>query len=181
MTELIEIGKIWASHNLRGTVKVISALEDISFLVGEKVVVKKYKSEEVVLTVKFLKQTAPDKWILDFENINTRDGADSLRNGIIKIHKELLPASEEKKSDSYLHMKAVNHETLEDLGIVTDFFAAPTYTILVVENETHEILIPCIDRFLKKVDMENNTLYVEILEGMIEEKDKKRKRKKDEI
>lgn len=179
---MIEVGKIWASHNLRGTVKVISTLDDISFLIGEKVVVKKYKSDEIVLTVRFLKQTAPDKWIMDFENISTRDGADSLRNGIIKVRKELAPGTEEERPDNYLHMEAIDDETDEKLGVVADFFAAPTYTILVIEDENHEIMVPAIDHFIRKVDREKNTLRVTILEGMIEEKNrKKRQRKEHEI
>jgi 16S rRNA processing protein RimM len=173
--ELIDIGKIWASHNLRGTVKVVTTLEDIYFLIGEKVIIKKYKSNEIVLTVKFIKQTAPSKWIIDFELITDRDTADSLRNGIIRIKKDLIPEKKSEKIVNYLNMKAVNTETNEDLGIVTDFFTTPTYNILVIENDVHEILVPNINKFLKKIDEENNIIYVELLDGMIDLKNKKKK------
>ncbi|MDR3258544.1 MAG: ribosome maturation factor RimM [Fusobacteriaceae bacterium] len=172
--ELIDIGKIWASHNLRGTVKIMTTLEDIYFLIGEKVIVKKYKGNEIVLTVKFIKQTAPNKWIVDFEHITDRDAADSLRNGIIRITKDLIPEKKSEKITNYLGMKAINIETDAALGTVTDFFTTPTYNILVVEDNIHEILIPNISKFLKKIDVEKNSIYVELLDGMIELKKKKR-------
>ena len=49
---MIVAGKVLGSHNLKGEVKVISDLENIEILVGNKVILELADSQQKLLTVK---------------------------------------------------------------------------------------------------------------------------------
>ena len=49
---MIVAGKVLGSHNLKGEVKVISDLDNIEVLVGNKVILELADSQQKLLTVK---------------------------------------------------------------------------------------------------------------------------------
>ena len=54
--ELLIAGKVLGSHNLKGEVKVISDLENIEVLVGNKVILELADSQQKLLTIKKIRK-----------------------------------------------------------------------------------------------------------------------------
>jgi 16S rRNA processing protein RimM len=55
------------------------------------------------------------------------------------------------------------------IGIVTDIMEMPKNDILVVMSDTKKkFLIPYIEPFIKNIDIKNNKIIIESIEGMIE-------------
>jgi 16S rRNA processing protein RimM len=56
----------------------------------------------------------------------------------------------------------------ESIGVVSEALSYPASTILKVKlNQGNEIMIPYVDRFVKKVDLETMSIYCELIEGFL--------------
>lgn len=53
------------------------------------------------------------------------------------------------------------------IGIVIDVLNTMAHEVLIINNETKEIMIPNIDVFVKKIDRENMKIEVKTIEGML--------------
>ena len=54
------------------------------------------------------------------------------------------------------------------VGVLKDYFETAAQTVYqVITDDGKEVLIPAIDEFVKKVDIENNTMTVRLIKGMI--------------
>ena len=72
-----------------------------------------------------------------------------------------------------MDMEVVDMKNNETIGRVTDIFETAAHDILVVEDEKSEAMIPDIDEFVKKIDFDKRTIFVELIDGMREMKGKK--------
>ena len=73
--ELISVGKISGTHHLMGTVKVSSNFDDLSIIIGSKVIIKNVNGMSRIVTVTSIKKLSPKRLAFDFEEIpNKTDG-----------------------------------------------------------------------------------------------------------
>ena len=166
--ELVNIGTVTGTHHLNGAVKVTSIFQDTDVIISEKVLLEK-NNEKKLCTVKSIKRINNKKLIVEFSEINNINDAKNLNGYQIKIRRDLLP--EKTEDDFYyndlLGMKVFEKE--EHLGDVLDTLETAAHDILVVvNNESREILIPIIDNFVKKIDFQTGKIEVELIEGMKE-------------
>ena len=63
--KLLIAGKVLGSHNLKGEVKVISDLDNIEVLVGNKVILELAASQQKLLTIKKIEHLVANKWIFN--------------------------------------------------------------------------------------------------------------------
>lgn len=172
--ELLTIGKISGSHHLKGAVKVLSNVDNLNIVLNNKVVVEIDKNNQQILTVKNVSQLVGNRWVIEFEEITNKTSANSLKNGFIKIRREILGlADDEYLLNDLLGMVAIEVNSNEKLGEIIDIFETPAHDILVVSSEKEEIMIPDIDEFVKKIDFEKREIFVQLIDGMREEKGKK--------
>ena len=125
------------------------------------------KEEKKVYTIKSIKRINTKKILIEFlESVNI-DTAKSLNGFQIKIRRDLLP---EKNGDDFYFNDLLGLKVTENgvyLGSVLDVMETAAHDILVVMTEDEqEILIPIVDKFVKKIDFENNNIVVELIEGM---------------
>ena len=159
--ELLTIGKISGTHHLKGAVKVVSNIENIEMLLNNRIVVELGENNQRILTVKF-------------EEITNKTEAGNLKNGFIKVRRELLGIGEDEYLlNDLLDMKAIDIDTDEELGTIVDIFETAAHDILVIESSKCEVMVPDIDEFVKKIDFDKRVIYVHLIEGMKEEKGKK--------
>ena len=69
---MIVAGKVLGSHHLKGEVKVISDLQNIEMLVGNKVILELEDKQQKLLTVKKIAPLVANKWIFTFEEIKNK-------------------------------------------------------------------------------------------------------------
>lgn len=172
--ELLTIGKISGTHHLKGAVKVVSNIDNIEILLGNRIVIEMGENNQKIVTVKAASHLVGNKCVLEFEEITNKTDAGLLKNGMIKVRRELLGVGEDEYLlNDLLNMKAVDIDTDEELGNVVDIFETAAHDILVIESNRCEIMVPDIDEFVKKIDFEKRIIYVHLIEGMKEEKGKK--------
>lgn len=172
--ELLTIGKISGSHHLKGAVKVLSNIDNLNIILNNKVAIEIDKNNPQILTVKNVSQLVGNRWVVEFEEITNKTIANSLKNGFIKIRRELLGlADDEYLLNDLLGMIAIDIDNGEKLGEIVDIFETPAHDILVIDSKNEEIMVPDVDEFIKKIDFEKRKIFVQLIAGMKEEKGKK--------
>lgn len=100
------------------------------------------------------------------EGIDSRTEAESLRGDTVMTDQ---PVTDEDESESLTGYE-VFREDESMIGVVSDVLETPAYSILVVQSQEKQILIPWIDQFVtghdhdKKSIMTKNTFDLESLE-----------------
>ncbi len=98
--ELFTVGKISGTHHLKGAVKIIANVSDAEILVGNKVIID-IQGEQKILTITSVSPLVGNKWTVEFQEITNKTDAGKLKNGLIKVRRDILGIAE----DEYLLKK----------------------------------------------------------------------------
>ncbi len=164
MKEKIAIGKIVNTRGLKGELKILPMVDDLS-LFGEISYVLIQDKEYDIEGVKFFKNTA----ILKLAGVDSIEAAESYRNRQIFLWEEDLPEPEE----GMFYVKdllGLSVETLEGehLGTVIDVFKTGSNDVYTVKQESgKEIYLPAIKDVVKEISPEKGFIKVVLLEGLI--------------
>lgn len=168
--KLLIAGKIAGTHHLLGAVKVISELEGLSKLLGTKCMLQLENGEELLMSPKKIEHLTGNYWIFEFEEIKNRTDAMKLRNALIQVRRDLLGLEEEVFYSDYIGLLAKEVGTGEVLGKIQEVFETAAHPIFIIHSEKYETMVPDLPVFVKQVDFEKREIWVELLEGMKEEK-----------
>ncbi len=167
MQEYFEIGQIVNTSGLKGVVKVNPFTDDISkFEDLKKVFVEKNKqlTEYEIEEVRYSKNQV----LIKFKEINSIEDAEKLKNSYIKILRK-----DEKKlpEDTYYIVDLIGIEVfLENntyIGTIIDVFQTGSNDVYIIKREEKsDLLIPAIKDVVKKVDIENKKMIVNLIEGL---------------
>lgn len=172
--ELLIVGKILGSHHLKGEVKIISDIENITMLVGNKVVVELENSQQKLLTIKKIAPFVANKWIFSFEEIKNKQDTIEIRNANIKVRRDIVGIGEDEYLVSdMIGFKVYDVKNDEYLGEIVEIMDTTAHDIYVIESEDFETMIPDVDVFIKNIDFKNRKMLVDTIEGMKEPKVKK--------
>lgn len=171
---MIVAGKVLGSHNLKGEVKVISDLDNIEVLVGNKVILELADSQQKLLTVKKTEHLVANKWIFSFEEIKNKQDTIEIRNANIKVRRDIVGIGEnEYLVSDMIGFKVYDVKGDEYLGEITEIMDTTAHDIYIIESEEFETMIPDVDVFIKNINFENRKMLVDTIEGMKEPKVKK--------
>ena len=165
--EYIEIGQIVNTNGLKGVVKVnpftddISKFEDLKFVyIQLKNELKKVKIEQV--------RYNKNQILLKLEGIDSIEEAEKYRNFYLKTEKE---SQEDLGEDTYYIVDLIGLDVYSDkneyLGKIEDVFPTGSNDVYVVkDNLGKQILIPAIADVVKKVDLENKKMTINLIPGL---------------
>lgn len=162
-----QLGQVIKSHGLKGEVSIAldvdfpeeyQELESVFLLINEKL---------VPFFIEYI-QINGNKAIVKFEDIDAiEDTADILKTSLF-LPLDFLP---ELTDGGYYFHQLVGCEvfqTNKPLGIVKEVIDLSSNELLVVIVNQHEVLIPIQDEILKKVDVKNKRIDVELPDGLLE-------------
>jgi 16S rRNA processing protein RimM len=109
-----------------------------------------------------------DRFMVTFEDITSREGAESLRGALYVSAEEVRDLEDDEYWLHDLIGATVEGITGEPVGEVTDVIAAPAQDLLVVETPRGERLIPLVKEIVPTVDIENKKVVVDPPEGLLE-------------
>jgi 16S rRNA processing protein RimM len=160
---LVVIGQVAGPFGVKGEIKIRSfaespdAFERSSILVFDE-------SPFKVLRVRMHKGAA----LVIAEGIETRDDAAKLAGKLVKTDVENLPPKEE---DEYYWYELIGMKvctvTGTELGHITQITATGANDVLHVEGPVGEVLLPMIEDVVVSVDLAENIMIVDPLEGLI--------------
>lgn len=167
MLEYLSIGQIINTHGFRGEVKVYPLTDDISRFEKLKEVyleendgLMKYKVE----SVKLLSSTVAVK----LKGIDSEEAADKLRGFYVKVDRK---SAVKLPKDTYFICDLIDLEVYDEkgllIGTVKDVLQTGSNDVYVVQSSGKDILIPALKDIVKKIDLENKKILVEMPEGLI--------------
>lgn len=108
---------------------------------------------------------------LKFSHINNKNDAYKLKNAKVMIAKEDLKQLRQYQPDlpkDFTGYKIITTKN-KSYGNVREILITKAHPILVVEDEVkNEILIPYVDKFIKKIDDKNRVILLETIPGLID-------------
>jgi 16S rRNA processing protein RimM len=165
MAKKITIGKIVSAFGIGGQVKVYNysgfddRYENLDRIITDR---GDFDIEEV--------KHQQNMIILKLSGVNDRNGAEALRGSMVYMTEDDL--IELPEDEFYLRdiigMDVVDAENGEKIGVLKDVLTERPQDVYVVKlDRGGETLIPAVQQFIKKIDMEAGTIWVTLIEGMI--------------
>ena len=167
--DFIEIGYITKAHGIRGEVKAVLDVHDVSEYVGRKTLwIAKAPGKPEPIEVK--KIHPQDKHsIMAFKDIHTRNEAEALKGYTLLIPEKDLPPLEAGQFYYYEILGfTVHDEQHGELGEVADIIEGGLQDLIVMRYQNKEVLIPAVDEVLLGIDREKKQVNTKLPEGLLE-------------
>ena len=169
MIDYLKVGKIVNTHALQGEVRIISNsdFKDERFKVGSKLFID-HQNEYIPVTVKN-HRVNKNFDLIKFVDLNHINDVEKYKGCDILVDASQL--SELESGEFYFHEIigcTVHTEDGQKLGIIDDILQTGANDVWIIKREGEkDVLIPYIEDVVKRVDIENKTVYIELLEGLI--------------
>ena len=155
--QFVKAGEIVTTHGVKGEVKVLPWLdspEDLCDFDRCRIDGKEYEMQQVRV-----QKTCN---LVKLSGIDTMEAAQAMRGKTVELYREdiddeVIFAAELSGMDVFCKG--------ELLGKITDVLDYPGNKVYVVRGE-HEYMIPAVRAFVLNTDMENETMEVNLIEGM---------------
>lgn len=167
MVEYFEIGLISNTHGLRGEMKVRPYTENAKrYEELKKILIAKNgtKQEYEIEKVRYQK----DVILLKVKGIDTIEEAEKLKNCTIMIPRE---EGKSLSNDEYFIADLIGCSVYDKdfLGVIDDVFTTGGSDVYVIKREKEkDLLLPAITSVIKKVDVANKRVEVEIPRGLLD-------------
>jgi 16S rRNA processing protein RimM len=164
--EYLYLGKIVNTHGIKGELRILSDFKykDLVFIRDFKIYIGDNKEEKIIDSYRPHKNYD----MVIFKDIFNIDDVLKYKGKSAYINKDDLKLD----NNMYLDTDLMGIKVYDDdkyIGIVTDIMEMPKNDILVVMSDTKKkFLIPYIEPFIKNIDIKNNKIIIESIEGMIE-------------
>ncbi|MBE6992285.1 MAG: 16S rRNA processing protein RimM [Ruminococcaceae bacterium] len=160
--QFLEAGQIVNTHGIRGEVRIQPWCDSADFLLD---IDKFYLDGKAV---KFTgKRVHKTMLIAKPEGVDNANDAALLKGKVLYFDRDDAQLEAGLVFiDDLIGLEAVNVETGEVFGKVTNVLKLPASDVYVIKGEG-EYMIPAVDEFLKKTDLNENKIYFKLIEGMI--------------
>lgn len=160
MKQFLEAGTIVNTHGIRGEVRLLAATDSPDFLLQLKTVYMdgapwKVKASRVHKS--FL--------LMELEGVEDINAAMKLKGKKVQFDREDVKLEPGAYFLDDLVGLAVQTETEEALGVISQVLRNPTHDVLVVQGE-REILIPDVPAFVLNKNWSDGIITVRLIEGM---------------
>ena len=169
MEDLLQVGIITSTHGVRGEVKVYPTTDDPRRFRRLKEVVLDTGKEKLNLEiegVKFFKQFV----ILKFKGLDNINDIEKYRQKILYVtRKNAVRLQKDEYFIADLIGLTVQDENGKELGKVKDVIETGANDVYEVEMaDGRSLLLPAIKQCILNVDVENGTMQVHVLEGLLD-------------
>lgn len=161
------IGKIINTHGIKGDLKIYPLTDSLDrFFHLEKVYIGDSKEEAIIKEVNVHKGFV----LLRFKNLENI-------NDVLKYKEQFIYVDDENRvklqENQYFISDLIGCKVLlldgKELGLLIDVLQGGANDVYVVSTqEKKEFLIPAVSEFIKIVDIDNNLIVIDPIEGMIE-------------
>lgn len=169
MEDLLQVGIITSTHGVRGEVKVYPTTDDPRRFRRLKEVVLdtgKGKRNLEIESVKFFKQFV----ILKFKGLDNMNDIEKYRQKSLYVtRKNAVRLQKDEYFIADLIGLKVQDEEGTELGTVKDVIETGANDVYEVEMaDGRSLLLPAIKQCILNVDVENGTMQVHVLEGLLD-------------
>lgn len=172
--EYLNVGKIVNTQGIRGEVRVISQTDfpEERYKKGAKLILFRKQKEPLELIVASHRKHKNFD-LLTFEGYHTINEVEPFREGLLKVSKEGLSNLEENE---YYYFEIlgllVYDENGQEIGKIKEILSPGANDVWVIQRKgKKDLLIPYIESVVKKIDLAQGKVQVELLEGLLDDED----------
>lgn len=171
MDKWFNVGKIVNTHGIKGEVRVISKTDfaEERYAPGNKIYLFMADSKEPQELIIATHRVHKNFDLLTFKGYENMNDVEKMKGGILKIHEEQLTELEE--DEFYFHEIIgclVFTTSGEEVGKVREILTPGANDVWVVKGKGgKDILIPYIEQIVKKVDIKEQIILIEPMEGLL--------------
>lgn len=158
---LIKIGHVSNTHGLKGEIRILSnfKFKENAFKTGNKLYIM---NDELVIK-NYRKHKEFD--MVTFKKLDSIDDVLIYKNEDVYIDRDNLEYEGYLDCD-LIGLSAYDNDVL--MGRVTSIISSPAHDILIIENGKKH-MVPNIDKFIKKVDLEKKRIDINYIKGLANE------------
>ncbi|MFN2746205.1 MULTISPECIES: ribosome maturation factor RimM [Bacillus] len=167
------VGKIVNTHGVKGEVRVISRTDfpEERYKSGNTLYLFMEGKEEPVQATVSAHRLHKQFHLLQFKEVETLTEAEKLKNALIKVPEDQL--GQLAKDEFYFHEIIgcdVFSEDGDEIGKVKEILTPGANDVWVVGRPgKKDVLIPYIDAVVKDINVEDKTIKIHIMEGLLDE------------
>lgn len=169
MQDTLRVGVITSSHGIKGEVKVFPTTDDVKRFEKIKEVLVETGSQTASLeiqNIKYFKNLA----IIKFKGIDNIDDVQKYKGKDLYVTRDNAVELDEGEYfiADLLGLTVITEEG-EILGELKDVLQTGANDVYVIQRQANkELLIPAIKDCIRAIDLENKTMTVHVLEGLLE-------------
>lgn len=160
---MVYIGEIINTHGIKGELRIISDFKykDEVFKVGNKLYLGKRKQEVIVKSYRQHKNY----------DMVTFEGIMDINDAIIFKGDDVFIPRESLNIDGYVDEDIIGLTAYDDdkvIGEVTNILKNKQ-DLLIIVNNNRSFMVPFVKEFIKKIDLKDKKIYLNVIEGLIDE------------
>ncbi len=168
MQKLVKIGFIKTSHGLKGELELKLLYSDLNFYdyINETIFLYNVHSdiyEDFFVEKVFMKK---HNYVIKIKNLNNINESSKYKMWDLYIPKIWLNDLKWFQNIDILGFKVKDSNSNAILGIVSSVDTQTSNYIICIKNNDKEILIPYVDKFVKKIQYDAKTIYLDMIEGL---------------
>ena len=167
--ELFLLGKIVRTFGANGELVIQINSEILARLKNMESVFIKLNVNLVPFFIENLQPRPKNQAIVKFMDVNSADEATLLAGCEFYIPLEMLPKVKGKKPFTF---EIEGYKVIDahhgEIGTLTAVIEVPQQSLLSVDFNGKEILVPVVEEIVKEIDRKNKTIYIEAPEGLID-------------
>lgn len=164
LSEFIEIGRINNTHGIKGEMKLDYWCDSPEVFFSLKALYLKNGEKLDIISSRPANKNA----VVLFNDIFTPEQGARIKGQTVYAKRSDLPIDD---GDYFLcdlvGLPVFDIESGDKLGDVTDILEKPASFIYVIKTQNGEFMLPAVDEFIKKVDI-NEGVYIKVIPGLIE-------------
>ncbi|MDR0915700.1 MAG: ribosome maturation factor RimM [Oscillospiraceae bacterium] len=161
--DFVEIGEIVNTFGVRGEVKLLTSTNTPEFVLQFSRLRLGDGDERRVIS----SRVHGGAVLVRFDGVDTPEAANLLRGTMVYARKSDAQLDEDEHFvDDVIGSRAVNDETGETFGVISDYFALPSNGVYVVRGDGGETLIPAVAEFVRGIDVGAKVVRFRVIEGL---------------
>jgi len=167
--ELFQLGKIVRTFGTKGEVVFQVDTEILARIKNLESVYLKINENLVPFFIELIQPKAKGQAMVKFLDVDSTEDASLLAGCDIFIPLAMLP---KQKGAQVYSIEIVGYTVIDatrgETGTVKTVLELPQQSLLAIDYNGKEILVPIVDEIIKKIDRKAKTIYIEAPEGLIE-------------
>ncbi|WP_308421633.1 ribosome maturation factor RimM [Lysinibacillus alkalisoli] len=170
--EWYNVGRIVNTHGVRGEARILSTtdFEDERFYVGNRLAAfKKDDKKPTWVTIASVRRHK-NFILLTFEGMDNMNDIIPFKEGLLKITKDQMEDDVLEENEYYFHEIIgcqVISEDNDSIGEIVDILQTGANDVWVVKGKEKEYYIPYIEDIVKDIQVDNKTIIIHVMEGLL--------------
>jgi len=165
----LNLGYISRSQGLKGEVRCTTHYPDIIKQFNHKTVCLEKEGRQSFFLIEDLRTRDKDSICLKLKGVDDKNQADHLKGHTVWVEKNSIPKLPDSSYYPFeLPGVSIHDKKLGNLGVIQEVYTLPAQLVAEFIYAGKAVMFPVIPIFVEKLDRENNILFTDLPDGLLE-------------